>query len=170
MYYIALVDKVSGILYSYSEYFIIPEFPDSIKETYNIVFLDDSLDMSVIYYFKNNKPKQLPQQPTKYHIFNVTLEQWQEPEGYLQTIQTENTTQVNQLSSRKILPKYPIYLQLNLPYDFGQDSVEVQTMRTWIDSVRTLANTAKAEIASATTLEEITTIVDTFKQELAEFS
>lgn len=77
---------------------------------------------------------------------------------------------INQLASQKILPKYPIYLQLNLPYDFGQDSVEVETMRTWIDSVRTLANTAKAEIALATTLPEITTIVDTFKQELAEIS
>lgn len=121
-------------------------------------------------YYKDDIFKQLPTRKNSYYTWNLSLEQWQEPEGYLQTIQTENTTQVNQLASQKIIQKYPIYLQLNLPYDFGQDSVEVETMRTWIDSVRTLANTAKAGIALATTLPEITTIVDNFKQELAEIS
>ena len=84
----------------------------------------------------------------------------------MENVRLQSSFQINQLASQKILPKYPIYLQLNLPYDFGQDSPEVQEMRTWIDNIRTLANTAKAAIASATTLPEITTIVDNFKTEL----
>lgn len=168
MVVIAAIEKQTGLV----KYTSIPSiFPTNLEdlETDELFFIvTDKTNLN--YYYKNSEFKQLPEKPSRHHIWDLETEQWQEPEGYLQTIQTENTTQVNQLSSRKILPKYPIHLQLNLPYDFGQDSIEVQTMRTWIDSVRTLANTAKAEIALATTLEEITTIVDTFKQELAEFS
>lgn len=114
--------------------------------------------------------RDIPTKPNDYSEFNWQTKQWDALAGWLDKARQDNITTVNNLSSQKILPKYPIHLQLNLPYDFGQDSVEVETMRTWIDSVRTLANTAKAEIASATTLEEITTIMDTFKQELAEIS
>ena len=112
----------------------------------------------------------IPPKPNDYSEFNWQTKQWDIIADWLDKARKDNIIVVNKSASQKILPKYPIYLQLNLPYDFGQDSVEVQTMRTWIDSVRTLANTAKAEIALATTLEEITTIVDNFKQELAEIS
>lgn len=166
-YYKLTLDK-NGIIIAYTIYNKDLIIYNS-EEPLILYMAENKLDLNNSYY-KDGNVLPLPLKPDNYHTWDSFLEQWQKPEGYLQTIQSENTTRVNQLASQKILSKYPIYLQLNLPYDFGQDSVEVETMRSWIDSVRTLANAAKAEIASATTLPEITTIVDTFKQELAEIS
>jgi hypothetical protein len=137
----------------------------------SILFVGDSFFLTDYYVDPETAEiRDIPTKPNDYSEFNWQTKQWEALADWLDKARKDNITTVNNLSSQKILPKYPIYLQLNLPYDFGQDSVEVQTMRTWIDSVRTLANTAKAEIVSATTLPEITTIVDNFKQELAEIS
>lgn len=113
------------------------------------------------YYYKNNEFKQLPTKPSQYHIWNLQTEQWEEPDGYLQTIQSEGNKQINQLSSQKILSKYPIYKQLNI----GR-TPEAQVMYDWIDNVRNLSNIATANITQAVTQDEITTIVDNFKTEL----
>lgn len=112
-------------------------------------------------YYKNNEFKQLPTKPSQHHIWNLTLEQWEEPEGYLQTIQSEAIVQVNQLSSQKILSKYPIYKQLNI----GR-TPEAQVMYDWVDNVRNLSNIADANIETSTTLEQINSTVDNFKTEL----
>lgn len=112
-------------------------------------------------YYKNNEFKQLPTKPSQHHIWNLALEQWEEPEGYLQTIQSDGSKQINQAASQKILSKYPIYKQLNLAR-----TEEAQVMYSWIDNIRNLSNIANANIEASTTLEQINSIVENFKTEL----
>ena len=78
--------------------------------------------------------------------------------------QATYTLQVNQLASDKITAIYPIYKQLNVAR-----SSDAAVMNIWIDSVRALAQTAKAAINTATSIVEIrsaisdlTSIINTF--------
>lgn len=130
------------------------------EEPLIIYMTENKLDLNNSYY-KDGKVLPLPLKPDNYHTWNSFLEQWQKPEGYLQTIQSDGSKQINQQASQKILSKYPIYKQLNI----GR-TPEAQVMYDWIDNIRNLSNIATANITQAVTQDEITTIVDNFKTEL----
>ena len=151
--------NVDGTVSSFIEYMVAAE-----ELLENMVALDtkpENLNILFKSYYKNNEFKQLPPKPSQYHIWNLQTEQWEEPDGYLQTIRADGNKQINQLSSQKILSKYPIYKQLNI----GR-TPEAQVMYDWIDNIRSLSNIATASIAQAVTQEEITAIADNFKTEL----
>ena len=76
--------------------------------------------------------------------------------------QATYTLQVNQLASDKITAIYPIYKQLNVAR-----TSEAEAMNIWIDSVRALAQTAKADINAATTIVVIRTTQTAFIEALS---
>lgn len=123
--------------------------------------LEPTIVVGRYYRNRNNDLVELPLRQNNYLIWNLEIEQWVEPEGYLQTIQSDGSKQTNQLASQKILSKYPIYKQLNLA---RTDTAQV--MYDWIDNIRNLSNIANTNIETSTTLEQINSIVDNFKTEL----
>ena len=74
------------------------------------------------------------------------------------------TLEVNKLAGDKILAIYPFYLQHNISRDVN--SLEAISMFAWIDSIRDLANTAKASIATATTIVDIRTAMTVYTDSL----
>jgi len=162
MHYL-VIDKITGFINQVITYMAVDIEPE--------VFQDDKIylryygsleaqDLCTNYYYKDNL-KKIPSKPALYYTWNLSLEQWEEPEGYLQTIRADGNKQINQLASQKILSKYPIYKQFNI----GRTS-DAQIMYDWIDNIRNLSNIATASIEQAVTQEEITAIVDNFKTEL----
>ena len=76
--------------------------------------------------------------------------------------QATYTLQVNQLASDKITAIYPIYKQLNVAR-----SSDAAAMNTWIDSIRALAQTTKADINTATSIVDIRAAKATYSTALA---
>jgi len=117
------------------------------------------------YYVKNGLFKQLPSKDTDYLIWDLFSESWLEPVGYLETLKTTNTAEVNKLAEGKILGTYPFYLQHNIGRD--PTSLLAIAMFTCIDSIRALAQTAKTAIGAATSIVDIRTAQTIFIEALA---
>ena len=160
---VAYITK-EGLINQCFEIYIDLDTPPQAPPELTAIFIDSDEDfytLCMFRYYKDGDFKQLPTKPSQYHIWNLQTEQWEEPDGYLQTIRADGNKQINQAASQKILSKYPIYKQLNI----GR-TPEAQVMYDWIDNVRNLSNIATANITQAVTQDEITTIVDNFKTEL----
>lgn len=114
-------------------------------------------------YIKNGEIKTMPEKPSYLHEFDYNLEQWVEPLGYLATLITDFTAQVNQRASDVILGKYPIYKQLN---NIGTD--DYTPMNNWINSIRDLSNSANDTISSAQDTQEIEAIYQDYLTQLME--
>ena len=159
--YLLYLNK-DNVVTGYTEVYNTDLVEGNIPGTDSYILIKDSLpDHWENAYYKAGIFKQLPPRTDFYLVSNLELEQWVEPEGYLQTIRADGSKQINQLASQKILSKYPIYRQLNI----GRTS-EAQVMYDWIDNIRDLSNIATANITQAVTQEEITAIADNFKTEL----
>lgn len=158
-----LTDITTGFCVGIVDYSVTAITSHMVVNNIMYVEVEDSVkdDIYLNTYYKNNEFKQLPPKPSQYHIWDLASESWIEPEGYLQTIQTDGNKQINQLAGQKILSKYPIYKQLNIAR-----TDEASAMYSWIDNIRDLSNIATANITQAVTQEEITAIVDNFKIEL----
>lgn len=126
---------------------------------------DDIHEKDIIsgYFVKNKQLFQLPAKESSYLTWDLEKEQWIEPEGYLNFIRKESIDETNKIAGDNILIKYPIYKQINLPYD---NPDEAAIMRSWINSIRELSNTYCAQINSATLKSEMTTIISQFKEAL----
>lgn len=160
---VAYITK-EGFINQCFEIYIDLDTPPQAPPELTAIFIDSDEDfytLCMFRYYKDGIFKVLPAKPSQYHIWNLETEQWQEPEGYLQTIQSDGNKQINQLASQKILSKYPIYKQLNLAR-----TEEAQVMYSWIDNIRNLSNIANTNIEASTTLEQINSIVANFKTEL----
>lgn len=155
-------------LYSEDEYYA----GSSVK--YIPALMDTLTDDELLrYYFKNDELKQLPEKPSQYHIWNLEIEQWQEPEGYLETIRRDAVSQINQLAGQKITAVYPItkqnylqgrYIELMM---LGQtDSEEAKAIAAawqFLKAVKDASDEANVRVNQADTLEVITAVVDEFK-------
>jgi ABC-type Na+ transport system ATPase subunit NatA len=64
---------------------------------------------------------------------------------------------INQMASDKITAKYPIYKQLNIAR-----TSDAEIMNTWVDSIRALAQAAKAVIHAAPSIVEIRAAITDF--------
>jgi hypothetical protein len=105
-----------------------------------------------------------------YQEWSVENLQWQDIPNKIALLQSVKKELINNSSNIKILYRYPYYYQLNAPYDFGQDSAEVITMRTWIDGIRAKANLAKAQLETLSLEFEMDLVVKNFEKELGDIA
>jgi hypothetical protein len=131
--------------------------PDALKDI-------DAGTLAQTYYVKEGVFNLLPAKDTEYLVWDLASESWLEPVGYLDTLKTTNTVEVNRLAGDKILSIYPFYLQHNIGRDIV--SAEAVTMFAYIDSIRALADAAKISIAASTTLKDIRTIMNAYSADI----
>ncbi len=105
-----------------------------------------------------------------YQEWSVEELQWQDIPNKIALLRSVKKEIINNSSNVKILYKYPYYYQLNAPYDFGQDSAEVIAMRSWINNIRSLTNTAKTKIESSVEESEMNLVVRDFEKELGDIA
>lgn len=108
---------------------------------------------------------EIPEKPSIFFTFDVETKTWvYKIEDNIKYFQVE----INKYASFKIEFKYPIYKQLNIESDFGKDSIEYQSMRTFINAVRDISNQYMAEIQTLTTEDDMNISFDNYKLELDE--
>lgn len=121
-----------------------------------------------------------PSKPDIYSIWNWETKAWEHENLWLDRAKKDGVTKVNSTASNKILSIYPDYKQRNMTARYlelstlnqleTEEALSIKAAWDWVTDIRARSNVATTAVNEATTLPEITTIVDTFKQELAEIS
>jgi hypothetical protein len=159
------IDKNTGIIISYNQ----TNYPTTSKNSYFGFFVDvevDNTDKLINSYYKNDNIYKLPLKTNRFFIFSLEDESWVFSEYLFNNFKLEKKQSINEYAYHNIDTTYPIYRQLNIEADYGKDSTEYQTMRTFINAVRDLSNQYTLEIQNAETEEAINTSFDNYKTEL----
>jgi D-mannonate dehydratase len=93
---IFFANKETGIFTQCSQYSL-AEFENGVEYSNMVAFtVDDIIDnvLNKKYLSKSLEVKVLPIKPSKYHIWNLETEQWQEPENYQQLLFDEAASKV----------------------------------------------------------------------------
>jgi hypothetical protein len=122
------------------------------------------------YHLRNNEVGLHEPRADGYQIWDPITFSWKDIESKVKQLIAVNKEKINSLTNMHILLRYPYYYQLNAPYDFGQDSAEVITMRTWIDGIRAKANLAKAQLETLSLESEMDLVVKNFEKELGDIA
>lgn len=120
--------------------------------------------------------RDIPPKPNDYSEFNWQTKQWVAVDSWLDKAKEDAIKQINGATSSKILSTYPDYKQRNMTARYlelvtlnetGSDEGKaIADAWDWIKAIRERSNVASALIATKTTLEAITLVVDNFKTEL----
>ena len=100
----------------------------------------------------------------KYATWDSTTSTWVDPLDILDLQKADAVIEVDSSASVKILAIYPLYKQNNISR--LPTSEEALAMYAYIDSIRALAQTAKAAINAATSIVEIKAAVEGFTNNL----
>jgi hypothetical protein len=135
-----------------------------------VKILEEDVDNNTIintYHYSDNAIGYHIPRSNEFQVWNSEICAWENPGDYLVLLRNSKKNKINGIASYKISYVYPIYDQINKPYDFGPDSQEVLTMRAWIDNIRALANSSKAEIDTLSLEIEMDTVISTFEATIA---
>ena len=124
--------------------------------------------------------RDIPTKPNDYSEFNWQTKQWDALADWLDKAKADTKTEINNLTSAKILSKYPDYRQRNMTARYlklvtlaeteTEEALTIHAAWNWIKDIRSRSNTATALLETKTTLSEIQTVVSDYTTELGNIS